>query len=162
MVAFAVVVFGLVAIGTMPATTLADHANETDDRIQIVDAFNDTNYEGAFGDDGNATVAVRATTTEPVTDVQFAYDNGTAPEGPLNFSNGGVVEARYDDGEPSNRTTASPRRRASTASSSSNCPNRGTGTGSSSSTSRPTERRTTTPTRETDRSSPLTSTTSHW
>jgi hypothetical protein len=89
--AFVAVALGAIAVGTVPGTAAADHAADTDDRIQIVDAFNDTESTG------NTVVAVRATTTDPVSDIEFVYDNGTKV-GPLALDNSGVVGAQYNNG----------------------------------------------------------------
>lgn len=96
--AFITIVLGVVAVGALPGTVVAEHADQTDDRIQIVDAFSDSQYQGSFGSDGNTTVAVQATTAEQVSDIQLY--NGTGGVGPLTIDNGGVVEAKYDNGTP--------------------------------------------------------------
>lgn len=86
LIALVAAVLGAIAIGTVPGPVAADHANTTNDRIQIVDAYD--SY-------GNTTVAVRATTTESVSDLQFIYDNGTEV-GPLSITNG-VENATYNN-----------------------------------------------------------------
>jgi hypothetical protein len=91
--AFVTVTLGIVAAGAIPGTVAAEHANETTDRIQIVDAVNDS--DSPFPDDGNLTVGVQATTNESVSELQFY--NATAGTGPLRFDNGGVVNASYDN-----------------------------------------------------------------
>ncbi|MEF8778563.1 MAG: hypothetical protein V5A36_06610, partial [Natronomonas sp.] len=87
--AFTTIVLGVVAIGALSGAAVAEHAEQSDDRIQIVDAFNDS---------GNTTVAVQATTSEQVSDLRFIHDNRTNEVGPLTHSNEGINGSQYDNG----------------------------------------------------------------
>lgn len=80
------VLFGMALV---PGDATATHANESDNRIQVVDAYPT--------DSGDIAVAVQAQTSQEIDSIQLWYDNGTHSEGPIGFNDPAYNGSAYDN-----------------------------------------------------------------